>query len=234
MPVQAKEQILARGVSPLLFVSGAEFHVGVAGLVASRLREEYYRPTIVVEIGEEVSQASCRSIPEFNIIVALKSLDTLMTRFGGHSQAAGFTVPTKNLDELRNRLSELAAVEMEGADLRPHVDIDMEVNLPELAGNTYQRIQQLAPFGQGNPLPSFLSRSVEVFDCRTMGNGGKHLRMKLQQGNMIWDGVAFKLGDYINDMARFMDIVYNLEMDRWNGQEKLRLNIIDMAPSEKT
>jgi len=228
---KAKEQIQVKGVSPLLFVSSAEFHIGVAGLVASRLKEEYYRPTIVVEEGEEVSHGSCRSIPEFNIILALKKLGALMTRFGGHSQAAGFTIPTRNLDELRNRLSELTAAELEGVDLRPHMDIDMEVSLPELAGGIYQRIQQLAPFGQGNPLPSFLSRSVEVIDCRTMGNGGQHLRLKLRQNGTAWDSVAFKLGDCINDVAPLMDMVYNLEIDRWGGQEKLRLNILDMEPS---
>jgi len=90
----------------------------------------------------------------------------------------------------------------------------------------------MAPFGQSNPSPVFLSRSVSVVDCRTMGNNGGHLRLKLKQGGMVWNGVAFRLGNCLSEIAPFIDIVYNLEEDRWNGNQNLRLNIIDFAPSD--
>ncbi len=228
---KAREQILAQGISPLLIAAGSDYPLGIAGLVASRLSEEFYRPSIVIRTGEKISSGSCRSIPEFNIIQALNQCSSLLSQFGGHSQAAGFTLPTKNLARLEHNLSQLATTELAGADLRPQLDIDAEVTLPDLSGDTFKTIQQLAPFGRGNPAPTFLSRRAEVVDCRTMGNSREHLRLKLKQGSTVWDGVAFRLGDFLAEVSPHLDIVYNLEIDRWGGKEKLRLNILDFAPS---
>ncbi len=228
---KARKQVLAQGISPLLIASDKDYPVGIAGLAASRLSEEFYRPAIVIRTGEQVSSGSCRSIPEFNIIAALNQYSRLLTQFGGHSQAAGFTLPTRNLPRLRQALLQLATTQLEGVDLRSRLDIDAEVTLPDLIGDTFQAIQQLAPFGRGNPLPTFLSRRVEVVNCRTMGSNGEHLRMKLKQGGTVWDGVAFGMGNYLAEVSSSPDIVYNLEVDRWGGEERLRLNILDFAPA---
>lgn len=229
----AREQVLSRGISTLLMASDAEYPLGITGLVAGRLSEEFYRPAVVVKTGEKVSTGSCRSIPEFNIIAALNQCDNLLSRFGGHSQAAGFTLPTSNLVRLEQQLSHLAAAQLDGADLRPHLDIDTLINLRDLGGDTFQSIQTLAPFGRGNPVPVFLSRGVEVVDCRTMGGNGDHLRLKLRQNGSVWDGVGFRLGDHRTDIVRLIDIVYNLEIDNWRGNEKLRLNIRDFASASQ-
>ena len=228
---KAREQVLAQGISPLLVASDRDYPVGIAGLVASRLSEEFYRPAIVIRTGEQVSSGSCRSIPEFNIILALNQCSSLLSQFGGHSQAAGFILPTKNLTRLQQTLSLLATTQLAGIDLRPCLDIDAEVTLPDLTGNIFQTIQQLAPFGRGNPPPTFLSRGVEVADCHTMGSEGEHLRLKLKQGSTVWDGVSFRLGNYLAEVSSPLNIVYNLEIDRWGGEERLRLNILDFAPS---
>ena len=227
---RAREQVLAQGISPLLVASDRDYPVGIAGLVASRLSEEFYRPAIVIRTGEQVSSGSCRSIPEFNIILALNQCSNLLSQFGGHSQAAGFILPTKNLTRLQQTLSQLATTQLAGIDLRPCLDIDAEVTLPDLTGNIFQTIQQLAPFGRGNPPPIFLSHEVEVADCHTMGSEGEHLRLKLKQGGTVWDGVGFRLGNYLAEVSSPLDIVYNLEIDRWGGEERLRLNILDFAP----
>jgi single-stranded-DNA-specific exonuclease len=228
---RAREQVLAREISPLLFAGDREIPVGIAGLVAGRLSEEFYRPTVVIKVGEKISSGSCRSIPEFNIILALNQCHRLFYHFGGHSQAAGFTLPTRNLPRLKEHLSELAAAQLEGITLRPQLDIEAEVSLAELAGDTYQTIQQLAPFGAGNPVPAFLSRNVAVLDCRTMGNNSHHLRLKLRQGGTVWDAVGFRMGDNIGEVSSRLDVVYNLELDHWRGAEKLRLNILDFSPA---
>ena len=228
---EAREQILAQGISPLLIASGREYPIGIAGLVAGRISEEFYHPVIVVRVGERTSSGSCRSIPEFDIIHALNQYSHLLTRFGGHSRAAGFILPTRNLPRLQECLSQLAAAQLEGVELRPRLDIDAEVRLTDLGGDTFQVIQQLAPFGQGNPVPTFLSRAVEVVDCRTMGDGREHLRLKVRQGGMVWDGVGFRLGKWLAEASSTLDIVYNLEIDRWGGEERLRLNILDFVPS---
>jgi single-stranded-DNA-specific exonuclease len=227
---KAREQILARGISPLLVASDKDYPIGIIGLAAGRLSEEFYRPAIVIRTGELISSGSCRSIPEFNVILALNQCSSLLSHFGGHSQAAGFTLPTKNLAQLQQRLSQLVTTQLAGVDLRPQLDIDAEITLPDLGGNTFQTTRQLAPFGRGNPAPTFISRGVEVVNCRTMGNNNEHMRIKLKQGDSVWDGVGFRLGNYLAEVSSPLDIVYNLEIDRWGGKERLRLNILDFAP----
>jgi single-stranded-DNA-specific exonuclease len=227
---KAREQIQAQGISALLIASDSNYPVGIVGLVASRLAEEFYRPTIVIRTGEKISSGSCRSIPEFNIILALNQCSRLLSQFGGHSQAAGFILPTNNLARLKQYLSRLAAEQLAAVDLRPQLDIDAEVSLPELSGDTFRTIQQLAPFGRGNPAPTFLSSKTEVIDCHTMGDNSEHLRLKLKQGGTVWDGVGFRLGSHRAEVSPHLDIVYNLEVDRWGGTERLRLNILDFAP----
>ena len=228
---RAKEQVIARGLPPLLLTADKEYPMGIAGLVASRLTEEFYRPSVVIHTADNISHASCRSIPEFNIIAALNRCSHLFSRYGGHAAAAGFTLPTKNLPQLEEELSSLVAEQLEGVELRPHLDIDAVVTLPDLGGDTYQTTQLLAPFGIGNPVPTFLSRGVEVVERRTMGNSGEHLRMKLRQGDTVWDGVAFRLANHLAELSPRLDIVYNLEIDRWGGKEQLRLNILDFKGS---
>ncbi len=228
----AREQIVAQGITPLLVAADKDYPLGIAGLIAGRLAEEFYRPAIVVRTGETVSSGSGRSIPEFNIIKALTQCRNLLSHFGGHSQAAGFTLPTPNLPQLQESLARMATEQLAGADLRPQLDIDAEVTLPDLSGDTFNSMQRLAPFGRGNPSPTFLSQRTEVVDCRTMGNGAEHLRLKLKQGGTVWDGVGFRLGSYLADISPQLDIVYNLEIDRWGGKERLRLNIVDFSPSD--
>ena len=230
---RAREQVLAQGLPPLLIAGDKDYPIGIAGLVASRLTEEFYRPAIVIQTGEKISHASCRSIPEFNIISTLNQFSHLFSQYGGHAQAAGFTLPTRNLPRLQDELSRLVAEQLEGVELRPHIDIDAQVTLPELGGDTYQITRQLAPFGVGNPVPVFLSRGVEVLGRRTMGNGNEHLRLKLKQGGTVWDGVGFRLGGYLSEVSSPLDIVYNLEVDRWGGKEQLRLNILDFEASHR-
>ncbi len=229
---KAKEQVQAKGITPLLIASDPDYPPGIIGLVAGRLSEEFYRPSIVIKVGEKSSNGSCRSIPEFNIIKALSECHDLMSDFGGHARAAGFTMPTKNLARLEEKLSLMAEEQLAGLDLRPRLDIDTEIKLSQLGGDTYQSLQSLAPFGMGNPVPTFLSRCVEVVDCQTMGNNGGHLRLKLRQNNVNWEAVAFGLGECSKEMHSHIDIVYNLRLERWRGEERLRLNVQDIAPSQ--
>jgi len=229
---KARDQILAEGVAPVLIASDEEFPAGVIGLAAGRLREEFYRPAVVIKPGKQTSIGSCRSIPEFNITQALQQCQSFLSQFGGHPQAAGFTLPTKDLPRLKEALIRIATTTLAGIDLRPHLDIDAEVTLAELAGETFHSLQKLAPFGKGNPVPTFISRKLEVTNLRVIGNKGAHLNLKLRQGGSTWDGIAFHAGNYSKRITPLLDIVYNLEVDSWCGAERLRLNILDFAPVE--
>jgi len=224
---KAREQVIMQMKQPLLIASDPSYPAGIIGLVAGRLAEEFYKPVIVIRTGDRYCGGSSRSIPEFNMIEALNKCSHLLTRFGGHSGAAGLSLYTSNLPRLKQTLLEIAAEELEGVDLRPKIDIDAEATLPNLGGDTYSTIQRMAPFGQGNPVPTFMSRRVEVVSSSTMGSDNSHLRMKVKQGSMLFDAVGFGLGSYINELSTSIDIVYNLELDHWNGQSKLRLNVLD-------
>ncbi len=223
----ARAQVARNGIKPLLIVEAGDFPAGVSGLVAGRMADEYYRPTVVIKTGKRVSTGSCRSIPEFNIVQALTKCDELFTEYGGHSQAAGFTILTHNLQMLEERLIKLATRDLEGVDLRPRIDIDAEVEFKTLNNDAYAEIQKLEPYGQANPAPVFMSRRVNVVNCRTMGSTADHLRLRLQQGDVAFDAVAFGAGNNIKEITTSLDIVYNLELDQWNGRSSLRLNLLD-------
>ena len=226
-----KKMIAARVDLPLLMAGDEDYPPGVMGLVAGRLSEEFYRPIILFRIGPDSCRGSGRSIPEFDLMAALKNCQDLLSKFGGHIRAAGFSLPTRNLAQLQQRLFNLAQDQLAGLDLRPHIDIDAEVTLSAFVGETFKKIQQLAPFGCGNPLPTFVSRRVEVIEQHQVGSRDEHLGLKLRQEGTIWDAIGFRLGNYAQEITSFLDIVYNVEIHRWNGKEWLRLNLLDFAPS---
>ena len=229
---KAREKMIAARVDlPLLMAGDEDYPPGVMGLVAGRLSEEFYRPVILFRIGPDSCRGSGRSIPEFDLMAALKNCQDLLSKFGGHIRAAGFSLPTRNLAQLQQRLFNLAQDQLAGLDLRPHIDIDAEVALSTFVGETFKKIQQLAPFGCGNPLPTFVSRRVEVIEQHQVGSRDEHLGLKLRQEGTIWDAIGFRLGNYAQEITSFLDIVYNVEIHRWNGKEWLRLNLLDFAPS---
>jgi len=226
----AKEKLLQEGIDlPLLMVGGTVYPPGIVGVVAGKLADEFYRPTIVLQLDGEKARGSGRSIPEFDMLSALTECRDLLSRFGGHRQAAGFITPLANVDQLRLRLLEIAKRELAGVDLRPAIDIDAEVPLSTLSGKTYKLISGLAPFGKANRIPTFLSRNVKLLESRTVGTGGDHLKLKLRDDSIIWDAIAFNLAD--RKLSSHLDVVYILEEENWSGKRLLRLNIIDFLPS---
>jgi len=214
----------------LLFAAAPNFPAGIVGLVASRLVDEFYRPAIVVEEGEETSRGSCRSIPEFHITHALDKCADLLIRHGGHKAAAGFTVANEHLDELANRLRSLAAEQLAGVELTPVLSVDAEVELSRMSWELQRELAQLEPCGYANPHPLFLSRNVRVQKQRAVGNG-KHLKLTLYDGQVAWDGIAFRQGERAGKVPNQVDIVYNLEVNEWNDQRRLQLNVQDVRPA---
>jgi len=229
---RAREKLATKLHLPLLIESDESYSIGVIGLVAGKLVDEFYKPVIIISLGSELCQGSCRSIAEFNIASALENCRDLLTAFGGHPLAAGFTVPRRNLAQLEERLISLAMDQLGHLELRPEIVIDAELPLTVLAGDTFNLIQRLSPFGRGNPQPTFLSRQVEVIECRNFGNRGEWLRLKLRQGNVTWQAVDFESRRAKEEIPSHIDIVYNLGKSRWNGEEVLGLNLRDFAPAQ--
>lgn len=217
---------------PLFFVADPEFPSGVIGLVAARLVEEFYRPTVVVEQREPVSRGSARSIPEFHIADALKACDDLLLQHGGHASAAGFTVRTDRLNLLQDRLLEEAARKLAGLELVPVLRVDAEVPLKAMTAQLWETLQQLEPFGEGNPEPLFLTRNVQVRQAVPVGTASAHLKLTLSDGWAVWDGIAFGRGTLAREMPKRVDLVYYLRRDEWNGAVRIQLDVQDWREAE--
>jgi single-stranded-DNA-specific exonuclease len=229
--LKAREKIIADGVDrPLLMASDPDYPQGVMGLVAGRLADQFYRPVILFKQGSEGCRGSARSIAEFDMMAALELNHDLLSKYGGHKMAAGFNIPTKNVAAFRERIMALAREQLAGLDLRPHIDIDAEVPLSIFTGTMYSQIQQLAPFGMGNPVPIFISRRVRVDQQRLVGSQGEHLKLKLKENGVLWDAIGFNCGSLVKEVTPELDIVYTLGIDRWNGTDNLRVNLLDFAP----
>lgn len=227
----AREMALEQKDCRLLLVASRDFSIGVAGLVAGRLAEEFRRPAIVVRYGTESCRGSCRSIPEFDIVGALKECTSLLHRYGGHPMAAGFNLSTSNLQELHQRLQEKAEKSLDGLDLRPQLQVDAQIPLEQLDGPAIAMCQKLAPYGLGNPSPTFLSPGVLVADAQQVGSRGEHLKLKLKAGRITWNGIAFRRDEPAPPRDTPLDIVYNLRVSHWAGESRMELNILDLRPT---
>jgi single-stranded-DNA-specific exonuclease len=228
---KAKEMLAITGTeAPILIVVRDDFPTGIAGLIANRLVDEYYRPVLIIQSGQNICQGSARSIPEFDIIAALQKCQELLSRFGGHPMAAGFALPRENLPLFQQCLTDLATEQLSGVELQPFLTIEAEVPLSALNGEIFPLIQKLAPFGSGNPMPIFLSCGVKVIESRTVGNDGGHLKLKLRDGNTVWKGIGFGLGYLADEISSHLDIVYHLTVDQWGENELLALEILDFSP----
>lgn len=229
---EAEKQALDDGDNYLLFAAHPDFKEGVVGLAASRLTESYYRPSVVAHRGEESTRASCRSIPEFHITQALDKCEDLLVRHGGHAMAAGFTVLNENLDELIKRLQHIARTALEGQELRPEYKADMEIALHELHPDILQWIAELEPTGQKNPSARFVSRHVRVTRSRQVGKDQSHLKMTVTDGQVFFDAIAFRQGNWYGNMPEYVDLLYSYETNEFNGRVTLQLNVKDIKPSQ--
>jgi single-stranded-DNA-specific exonuclease len=229
---EAEAQVQAGDPDAYLYlVASHEFEPGIVGLAASRLTEAHYRPSVVVEVGQEESRGSCRSIPEFHITRALDRCQDLLVRHGGHAAAAGFTIETGNLDLLRERLQAIAAEELSGAELQPVLEIDQELPLEEVGWATHDLLGMLEPTGMGNPQPVLCSPGVEVRDKRALG-GGKHLKLALRDGRgAAWDAIWFRQGHLIDQIPGRVDVAYTLDANEWNHRRQLQLYVQDLRPA---
>jgi single-stranded-DNA-specific exonuclease len=221
------------GEGKLIFAAHSDFLEGIAGLVAARLVEERYRPAIVAHLGETETRGSGRSIPGFHITRALDECADLLVRYGGHAAAAGFTVGTQDVGLLEERLQAIAARELDGADLTPGVEIDAVLSPEQLAWRLVEFGESLEPCGYGNQAPMFGARALRVRSARTVGAGGKHLKLLLgaERGTGAWDAIGFGMGEMARGLAGLVDVAFRLERNTYGGYDSLQLNLVDLRPA---
>jgi single-stranded-DNA-specific exonuclease len=231
MQEQAELMANAEEDQNLVIAVHPEFNMGVVGLVASRLTDLHYRPSVVGSRGDEFTRASCRSIPEFHITHALDECADLLVRHGGHAMAAGFTVSNENLPELMARLRAIAERELSGQDLCPVLRADMEVSLYELQRDVLDCIDQVEPTGLGNPSVLFVSRDLKVSRCKTVGKEGNHLKLTVNEDGLLFDAIAFRQGHWATEMPARVDLLYAFETNEYNGRTTFQLNVRDIKAS---
>ncbi len=229
---QAEEQLHSQADwqnEKLIFLAGRYWNPGLIGLVASDLAEKYYRPTVLVSVGDEISRASCRSIPGFDIIEALERHSELFERYGGHSMAAGFSIRTERLALLRERLCAYARAALHDLEDPLH-ELETELAPEEISLETYLDLMRLAPFGMGHPTPRFLLRSAKILELRTVGNGSRHLKLSVAAGGREFSAIGFSLGEFAYDVERAgtVGLAFKLGCDTWTGRPQVQLEIEDI------
>lgn len=218
------------GKSALIFVYHNSYEHGVIGLVASQLKDEFYRPAVVLAPRKDHWVGSARSIDGFSIVEAIRELKDIIGDHGGHPKAAGFNVTPEKLEEVKKRLIERAEKSLDKSQLMPRLEIDAEVKLADLNLALYQQIEKFSPFGVGNPQPVFASRQVRVSNLKRVGADNRHLKLKIGG----FEAIGFGMGDLLPElsMTKPIDIAYNFSLDKWNNKERLQLKLKDIKFSE--
>lgn len=227
------KELMPKTLKKLIFISHVDYNQGVIGLVAGKLVESYYRPAIVVARGEKVSKASARSITGFNIIEAIRSCMDILVDAGGHPMAAGFTVATEKLEILQARLEEVAEKVLNEETLTRVLKIDLEISLNQVTEELWNKMQEFAPFGMGNPEPVFATRNVSIQDIRLVGAEGRHLKLKLKTDDSqdVLDAIGFGLGSTYGQLSpsQPIDIAYTIDLNQWNGSKSIQLKLKDIV-----
>ncbi len=207
------------------------YHEGVIGLAASRLVERFYRPAIVFSKGKTLSKASARSISGFNIIKTLRKLDDMLLEGGGHPMAAGFTIKTSALKRFIVKLDKISAPLLSEEVLTKKLKVDLLLDFTKINWDLYKMLKKFDPTGIGNPTPTFVTNGVAVLHARTVGADGRHLKLTLEQGDKVFDAIAFGFGEFYIKLSpeNKVDLVYRLEENFWNDKRNLQLKIRDIS-----
>ncbi|OGB80619.1 single-stranded-DNA-specific exonuclease RecJ [candidate division CPR3 bacterium GWE2_35_7] len=223
---EAEMQIKVSDNKKVLVLTHESWHEGIVGLVASRIKEKYYRPTLAISTQGKVGKGSARSIKGFNIINALREMEDLLIDCGGHPMAAGFTIELNKVEEFKKRLEEFTEKYLEPTLLEPLLEIDAEVKLSDLNWEFKKIVDKFRPFGVENPEPIFLIRNITVTHISLIGKIQNHLKFKI--GNL--EGLGFGLGYLFPEVIKNpkMDIAFSLNESFWNGNKKLFLKIKDL------
>ena len=217
----------------IIFTVNEDFHEGIVGLVASKLCEEYYLPAIVGTNHNGLIRASCRSIPEFHITQTLDRCADLLVQYGGHSMAAGLTVEKKNLEKLKENLSQIALETVDWESVTSKVWLDGEVQGRDMNGkipDIMRALQAFEPTGEGNRKPLLLMRGLKVEEKRQVGSLKNHLKLKLRDGYVLWDAIAFRMGGVYDFLDSRVDIAFHYAVNDFNGG--LQLVVRDMRPAD--
>jgi single-stranded-DNA-specific exonuclease len=209
------------------------WHKGVVGIVASRLIERYYRPTVVLAQSGEFVGGSARSVPGFNLYEAIHACREYLIGYGGHFAAAGMTMLPANVDAFSNKFEEIVSSAIEPHLLIPEIIIDTEITFKNITHSFYNIIKQMEPYGPDNLRPVFITKNVLDTSWSKIVKE-LHVRFVLKQDNIVLTGIGFNMAEkfYLLQMKKPIDVVYTIDENEWNGTTTLQLKVIDFRLSE--
>jgi single-stranded-DNA-specific exonuclease len=205
-----------------IILHNGEWHPGVIGIVASRLVEKYYRPTIMLTTVDGVAKGSARSISNFNIYEALQKCDDILLHFGGHQAAAGLAVEIEKLSEFKNRFNQIVKETLQEENLLPEIHIDSKLKFSEITPKFLKILSQFSPFGPGNMRPAFLSEDVSIVGSpRIVGTNHLILAFKQEGCDKVFDAIGFNMGEFCKALMKEnlkIDIVYTIDKTSKDGR----------------
>ena len=229
----ARQDVLKQGSDAdyVVVVGGQDWHPGVIGIVASRLVEEFYKPTLVISIKDGIGKGSCRSIDNCNMYEALQSAEDLLIQFGGHQAAAGFSIKEDKIPALRDRLTQYCKEHLSETDYLPIVDIDSQVAIDDIDVPLIEEIETLEPYGMANPTPVLALEEATISDLFLMGQQKKHAKVLLEREDSTIDAIAWNRPDlhasfFPGDQVK---VAFTVQKNEWNGHVSPQLMIQDMA-----
>lgn len=210
----------------------SHWHKGVVGIVASRVIEHYYRPTIILTQSGEYAAGSARSVPGFNLYEAIHACRDFLLGYGGHFAAAGMTLELDKIDAFRQKFEEVVSASIDPRLLIPEIIIDAEIDFSMISWPFYRILQQMEPFGPENMRPVFITRGVTDTGFSKIVKE-QHLRIVLKQGEHTYTGIGFGMADKYELLknGQPVDVVYKLDENEWNGNKSLQLRLIDIKAS---
>jgi single-stranded-DNA-specific exonuclease len=221
--------VLNRGI----VIASDSYNQGIIGLVAGRLVEEYYRPTIVIARGEVLSKGSARSISGFNIIDAIREHSMYITESGGHPLAAGFSIETKYIDAFGDAFEAYVSGKLTDDDLQKTLTIDMQIPFSQISLELYRLLRKMEPFGFGNGEPVFSTENLVVIEKKQVGSEGKHLKLKVAtslESPKTIEVIGFSMGSVFGQITKgsTISLAYTISENTWNGKTSVQLKLRDI------
>ena len=207
------------------------WHKGVVGIVASRLIETYFRPTVVLTESSGIATGSARSVPGFNLYEAIHACREYLLGYGGHFAAAGLSLLPENVTAFTNKFEETVAATIPEHLLIPEIIIDTEITFADLTQNFYNIVCQMEPFGPENMRPTFVAKNVHDSGYSKIVKE-LHIRFVVKQDKFTFTGIGFNLAEKFDLLKKPFDLVFTLDENEWNGNVGLQLKVIDLRSSE--
>ena len=218
-----------------LVIASDNWHPGVIGIVASRVVDKYFKPTVILTEDNGVYKGSARSIPGFHLYDGLSSLSDILISFGGHKYAAGVKLEKKNLEEFRNRFNEVVKTSLKEEDFIPEIYIDAEIDSKDITNEVMQWLEKLEPYGQGNKEPVFFMKKVFKYQIETfVGKNFNHLKCVFEKNGLIFEAIGYNMKEYKSLMAENdkFDILFSLVHNTWKNTKVIQLNLKDIKKSD--